>query len=345
MHRYIPVLALCLLASSLRTIAQIHAGTVVNETIRSTALSKTLTGLDPNRTIKVYLPPGYKDSNKTYPVVYYFHSLNWSAEKMFHDGQVARLLDRAIAHGITPEFIMVAADYSSPSLGSWYENSPVTGHWIDFTIQELIPFIEGRYRVRKNRESRAAVGDFVGGRGALYFAMTYPDLFSIVYAMHPVATGTGYRPMISNADWNQIMNAKATAELTGFSIPYVAFHQAFLPNQQRPPFYCDFMVDMVDGEPRQNNARAEKLRSAFLLDYALAGRADALRSLHIAFDWARYDPNYDHVHANQQFTLKLEELGIEHEAEEYRGDPWSQNFTDHGRFYSRTLPWLGRWLK
>jgi hypothetical protein len=64
----------------------------------------------------------------------------------------------------------------------------------------------------------------------------------------------------------------------------------------------------------------------------------------LGFDWARYDPNYDHVYANQQFTLKLDELGVEHEAEEYRGDPWSNNITDYGRFYTRVLPFLSRHL-
>jgi enterochelin esterase-like enzyme len=258
MHPPLPTLVLSLLSLSVQVLAQpstdvrLEVGTVVTETYRSAALSKTLTSLDPNRVIKIYLPPGYHESNKTYPVVYYFHSLNWSAEKMFHDGQVARLIDRAIATGVTPEFIMVVADYSSPSLGSWYENSPVTGNWIDFTVKELIPFIEGRYRIRRQRESRAVAGDFVGGRGALYFAMNYPDLFSIVYAMHPVATGTGYRPMISNADWKQILNAKSTAELTGFSIPYVAIHQAFLlfswiirlPTMRKP---CDHCTSLSTG--------------------------------------------------------------------------------------------------
>lgn len=327
------------------TRGQVRGGTVVTESIRSTALAKTMTGLNPVRSIKIYLPPGYHSSGKTFPVVYYFHSLNWSAEKMFQDGQVARLIDQSIARGVTKEFILVAADYSSPQLGSWFENSPVTGNWIDFTIRELIPFVEKKYRITQQRESRAVMGDFVGGRGALYFAINYPELFSVVYAMHPVATGTGYRPMISNPDWKQIFNAKTTAELTGFGIPYVAIHQAFLPNLSKPPFYCDFMVDMIDGNATLNAERSARLSANFLLDYALADHLEALRTLHIAFDWARYDPNYDHVHANQQFTLKLEQLGIEHEAEEYRGDPWSQNFTDHGRFSSRALPWVGRWLK
>jgi len=65
----------------------------------------------------------------------------------------------------------------------------------------------------------------------------------------------------------------------------------------------------------------------------------------VAFDWARYDPGYSHVHSVREFSIKLDELGIDHQAEEYRGDPWSKNFTDDGRFYHRLLPFFGQHLQ
>jgi S-formylglutathione hydrolase FrmB len=321
-------------------------GKVITEKLISSVLRNTKTGVDTNRIVKIYLPPGYETSGKSYPVVYYFHNLNWSAEKMFESGNVQNLLDRAFATHVVNKFILVAADYSTDQLGSWYENSAVTGRWLDFTVDELVPFVDSRFRTIKNRDSRGLVGDFVGGRGALVLSMLYPDLFSVMYAMHPVATGTGPIPMISKVDWKKIHEAKSFAELDGgFARPYVSIMQAFLPNPDRPPFYCDFMVEMDNGEPKLNAVNMAKLKDDFLLDQKLRERADNLRKMRgIGFDWARYDPNYDHVYANQQFTLKLDELGIEHEAEEYRGDPWSNNFTDHGRFYTRVLPFLSRHL-
>jgi hypothetical protein len=273
------------------------------------------------------------------------HSLNWSAEKMFESGDVQKLLERAFANGVVNEFILVSANYGSAQLACWYENSPVTGRWLDYTVDELVPFIDTRFRTIKNRNSRGLAGDFVGGRGALALSMLYPDIFSVTYAMHPVATSTGPVPMISKVDWKKIHEAKSFADLDGgFARPFVSIMQAFLPNPDRPPFYCDFMVEMENGEIKLNTANTTKLKDAFLLDQKLHEYAANLKRMHIGFDWARYDPNYDHVHANQQFTLKLDELGIEHEAEEYRGDPWSNNFTDYGRFYTRVLPFLSRYL-
>ncbi len=117
-------------------------GKVITEKLVSYVLRNTKTGVDPNRIVKIYLPPGYETSGKSYPVVYYFHNLNWSAEKMFESGNVQKLLDRAFANHVVNKFILVAADYSTAQLGSWYENSAVTGRWLDFTIEELVPFID-----------------------------------------------------------------------------------------------------------------------------------------------------------------------------------------------------------
>lgn len=64
----------------------------------------------------------------------------------------------------------------------------------------------------------------------------------------------------------------------------------------------------------------------------------------IAFDWARYDGNYDHIQSARVLSRELDDLGIEHEGEEYRGTPWNKVWTDDGRFYTRVLPFLGRHL-
>ncbi len=326
---------------------EIKHGTLVTEHIDSAKLRDTKTGLDPNRTIKIFLPPGYADSGKSYPVIYYCHSLNWSAEKMFEDGNLVKLLERGFSAGVIKEFIFVAADYSTPTLGSWFENSSTTGLWLDFTVGELVPFIDGHFRTLRGRDNRGVAGDFVGGYGALKFAMLYPDVFSVVYALHPVGTGTGVSPGYKRPDWKKIFQARSFNELdpNGFSRPFVAMAQAYLPNPSRPPFYCDFMVEMENGEPQANPENVRKWETSFLLDQLLMTHVENLRRMRgIGFDWARYDPNSDHVYAAQAFTRKLDEFGIEHEAEEYRGDPWSKNWTENGRFYARLLPFFAQHL-
>jgi Enterochelin esterase and related enzymes len=323
------------------------AGTLVTERIESVVLRENRTGLDPNRTVKVYLPPGYAQSEKRYAVVYFFHSINGSAEKVFEDGNMVRLLERGFTQGVVPEFIFVVADYSSPTMGSWFENSPTSGRWLDFTVEELVPFIDGKFRTIARRENRGVVGDFMGAYGALKFAMLYPELFSVAYGLHPVGTGTGLMPTQQMVNWPRLHAAKAFGELWGdhYAPGFVAMAQAYLPNAERPPFYCDFIVEMEEGEPVLKVENKRRLEERFHLDELLREHGDNMRRLRgLAFDWGRYDTTQGHVYSNQAFTRKLDQLGIEHVAEEYNGGAWDKNWTEDGRFATRVLPFLARCL-
>lgn len=323
-------------------------GTVVTEHITSEVLRDNRIGVNPKRSISIYLPPSYHESKKSYPVIYYFHSINWSNERMFAEGNAVQpVFDRAITKGVIGEFILVAANYSGPTMGSWYENSSTSGRWLDYTINEVLPYIDSHFRTIRHRDSRGLTGDFLGGYGALKFAMLYPDLFSVVYALHPVGTGTGLMPASTVVDWPRLHKAKTFAELWGdyYAPGFVAMAQAYLPNPNRLPFYCDFVVEMVNGEPKFNVDNTKKLHSRFLLDELLNEYGDNLRKMRgIAFDWGRYDNTQSHVYSNQAFTRKLDQLGIEHIGEEYNGGAYDKNWIEHGRVEDNMLPFLARHL-
>lgn len=323
-------------------------GTLVTEGITSEILRDNRIGIDPKRSISVYLPPGYHESTKSYPVIYYFHTINWNNERMFAEGNTVQpIFDRAITDGRIREFILVAANYSSPTMGSWYENSATSGRWIDYTISEVLPYIESHYRTIRHRDSRGLAGDFLGGYGALKFAMLYPDLFSVVYALHPVGTGMGLMPTKSMVDWPRLHKAQSFADLWGdhYAPGFVAMSQAYLPNPNRPPFYCDFIVEMADGKPIYKPENLKKLQAQFHLDELLSVYADNLRKMRgIAFDWGRYDQTQGHVYSNQAFTRKLDQLEIEHIAEEYNGGPYDKTWIEHGRVEDNMLPFFARHL-
>ena len=323
-------------------------GTVVEEPLVSQVLKDNRIGLKVDRPVKVLLPPGYARSGKRYPVVYFLHNAWWSPKQMFEDGRAQRLIERAFADGAVQEFIFVVADYTGPTTGSLYESSPVSGRWLDYTVEEVVPLIDRQYRTLARRESRAVVGDFFGGRGALKLAMSKADVFSVAYALHPVATGTGDIPWSSlEIDWPRMHAAKSYEELGGLGRTQIfwAIHQAFAPNVAKAPCFCDFYTRMEDGKPVYDGDRAMAMHRAFLLDETLVASAAALRSLRgLALDWGRFDTTQAHVISNRQFSRKLEDLGIEHEAEEYRGDPWNRTWTEDGRFARSVLPFLDRHL-
>jgi pimeloyl-ACP methyl ester carboxylesterase len=323
-------------------------GSLKTETLPSQILKDNLIGLDPNRKVKVYLPPGYVNSAKSFPVLYFLHNAFSNVEASFEDGRLLTLVERAFANKVVEEFILVAADYSSPTTGSMYENSSTSGRLLDFTVDELVPFVDSRYRTIALRDGRALLGHFFGGRGALKLAMTHAEVFSVAYAMHPVATGNGDLPWANlDIDWGKIKEAQTFEELAGLGRTqiFVAISQGFLPNPNRPPFYCDFFVDFENGQPKLNPEMVSKAKKEFHLEETLEESAANLRSMRgLAFDWGRFDQTQAHVISSRTLSRKLVDYGVEHEAEEYNGDPWSNIWTDDGRFYTRVLPFFGRHL-
>ena len=317
--------------------------------IDSVVLRDNRVGLETRRSVKVYLPPGYASGKQRYPVIYMLHGLNWSNERMFDaTSTIQATFDKAIATGVIKPFIAVAPDYRAQGPGTFFVNSSTAGRFEDFTVGEVVPFIDAHFRTLPRREARAIMGEHMGAFGAFLYAVHHADVWSTLYGLHPVGTGPGLVPMWSRPDWKRVKNAKTFADLDGdpYTPVFVAMAQAFLPNPDRPPFYCDFMVNIDDDPVTLNAANAQLLRSRFFLDRAVEENLAAVKTLRgIKFDWGRYDPNQDHVYANQAFTRKLEELGVEHEAEEYRGLPWDRYWVEEGRVMNEVLPFFAKRLE
>jgi len=343
-----PCLALLLALPVLAADAAPHS-VIETKYLESTVLQDNRIGLNPVRRIKVYLPPGYAQGQQRYPVIYLLHSLNWDNERMFAPGTAAQsTFDRAIANGVIRPFIVVAPDYTTPGIGSFFADSPVAGRFEEHTLREVVPYIDAHYRTLATAESRGITGDQLGAYGAMRYAFRHPDVFSVVYGMHPYGSGSGIVPMQSRPDWNRIHAAKGYADLAGdpYSPVFVAMAQVFLPNPDRPPFFCDFLVETnAAGQLEVDAAHVLLLESRFFLEeIAVQERANLPKLRGIKFDWGRYDPNPDHVFSNVVFSRKLDELGIEHFADEFRGLPWDKYWGEEGRFYDEVLPFFARHL-
>ena len=92
--------------------------TVVDEPFVSTVLRDNRIGLNPERAIKVFLPPSYAKSTRRYPVVYFLHNAWFGPKQMVEDGRAQRLIERGFADGVVKEFIFVVADYTWPTTAS-----------------------------------------------------------------------------------------------------------------------------------------------------------------------------------------------------------------------------------
>lgn len=301
-------------------------GTIIHRLIVSKALSENKIGLDPQRRISIYLPPGYDRSVRRYPVILYIPN----AKQDWDDAAVKRMMSGR-------EVILVSGDFSLPASLNFYGNNSVVGKWLDYVSAELLPLIDRDYRTIP--ASRAIVGHFLGGNAAFRLAMMHSDLFCCIYAMHPVGTDTGESAMLTIPDWAEIHRSRGYSELKApYSAPFVAMAQAHSPNSDAGPWFADFMVG-ADGRA-DRRAIARLLRSFHLSD-VLPEYAEQLSKLKaIRFDWGRDDVNRSHVYGARKFSLRLKDFGIAHQAEEYNGTGWEHALEPGSRFDRVVLPFL-----
>lgn len=146
--------------------------------------SKILKG---DRKFAVYLPPDYEHSERSYPVLYLLHGSGDDQTGWVQFGEVLNITDKAIRDGIATPMIIVMPDANTGRRG--YSND-ITGEWRyeDFFFQELMPFVEKKFRIKSEKRYRAVAGLSMGGFGSFMYALHRPDLFS---SACPLSAATG----------------------------------------------------------------------------------------------------------------------------------------------------------
>jgi len=146
--------------------------------------SKILKG---ERKYAVYLPPDYETSERSYPVLYLLHGSGDDQTGWIQFGEVLHIADKAIREGLATPMVIIMPDANTGRRG--YSND-ITGEWRyeDFFFQELMPFVEKKYRIKSEKRYRAIAGLSMGGFGSFLYALHRPDLFS---SACPLSAATG----------------------------------------------------------------------------------------------------------------------------------------------------------
>jgi S-formylglutathione hydrolase FrmB len=127
----------------------------------------------------VLLPSSYDSAPaKHYPVLYFLHGLGENEQTLFKTGGWNLIEDLRQQHKVG-DFLIVTPEAKA----SFYVNSADGKvRYSDFFLQEFIPYIEGKYRIQRERRARAITGISMGGYGALRYAFADPSMFSAVSA-------------------------------------------------------------------------------------------------------------------------------------------------------------------
>lgn len=346
MKIYIILLLLIPLLSFGQT--QPSKGKIVTERITSASL-KNSGGENATRRVTIYLPPNYEQTTNRYPVVYFLHGFTWSDSLQMAVDHFDELLDKAINTGKIRPVIVVMPDEYTLYRGSFYSNSTLTGNWADFTAKDLTEFIDRHFRTIPLKESRGLTGHSMGGFGAIKLGMLFPDVYSSVYAMSPGMLALTKEFGYSSVAYKRAAQIQSRQDLvTGYSEIdanlVVALGRTFSPNPNKPPFYADLPFAYEGGALTTNKSVLELWNDNMPLQMIDTYAANLKRLRAIKLDWARND-DFPHIPLTcKQFSQKLEDLGINHYAEEYIGTHSDKLWTDDGRALNDMLPFFNTYL-
>lgn len=139
------------------------------------------------RKYAVYLPPDYETSERSYPVLYLLHGAGDDQTGWVQFGEVLNIADKAINEGKATPMIIIMPDANTGTRG--YENNAAgTWRYEDFFFEELVPFVEKKYRIKAEKRYRAISGLSMGGYGSFTYAIHHPELFS---SACPLSAATG----------------------------------------------------------------------------------------------------------------------------------------------------------
>lgn len=156
--------------------AQINESPLVSlkgRVLEGIKMKSEMLGYDVNYAI--YLPPGYGETTRLYPVVYLLHGFTDDESAWIQYGEVHLSADQAIADREIPPMILVMPDAKV----TWYINEYMQKNpYEDMIFKEFIPYIENHYRIRKEKEFRAVAGLSMGGYGSLVWSLHHPEMFT-----------------------------------------------------------------------------------------------------------------------------------------------------------------------
>ena len=158
------------------------------------------------RPLMVYTPAGYNEGKQDYPVVYIQHGGGEDHRGWMEQGRTAQIMDNLIAAGKAVPMIVVSSNSNVRSrngrssegrqvrldgrvvtdegkanggFGGGYSWQGMQAFRSEM-IENIIPFVEKNYRVKKDRKSRAMCGLSMGGGQSFYIGLRDPEVFANV---------------------------------------------------------------------------------------------------------------------------------------------------------------------
>jgi enterochelin esterase-like enzyme len=181
--------------------------------------------LNSERTMYVWTPPDYNSAANVLPTLYLYHGYGDTAASWVIQGRAPQILDNLYADGKIRPMIVVIPDTETdaPDL---IPEAFIGARILEFftrnalaadreLVEDLIPYVEKHYDVRRDKAGRAIAGLSQGGYQALVSGMSHLDLFDYIASFSGVA--------ITEAPNAEVSRAFENAQTTNASLKMLSF--------------------------------------------------------------------------------------------------------------------------
>ena len=135
------------------------------------------------RPLMIYTPANYDAVKVPLPVVYIQHGGGEDHRGWMEQGRTAQIMDNLIAKGKAKPMVIVSSNSNVRSLnggfGSGYSWEGMQTFRKEL-LENIIPFVEKNYKVRKDHKGRAMCGLSMGGGQSFYIGLRDPEVFANV---------------------------------------------------------------------------------------------------------------------------------------------------------------------
>jgi predicted alpha/beta superfamily hydrolase len=150
-------------------------------------------GLNRQRTVRIYLPPGYESAPRRYPVLYMHDGQNLFDDATAYAGEwgVDETLN-ALATSRGLRLIVVGIDNGGADrireLNAW--DNPEYGkaqgsEYLAFIVEVLKPWVDQHYRTIPDKRHTGIMGSSMGGLISSYAISRYPEVFGVAGIFSP----------------------------------------------------------------------------------------------------------------------------------------------------------------
>ncbi|MEN8225924.1 MAG: T9SS type A sorting domain-containing protein, partial [Bacteroidota bacterium] len=271
--------------------------------------------LQEEKRMDIYLPGDYYvNLEQQYATIYYLHGAGGD-ENSGNQSAMHYYMQHAQDSTInSPPAIFVCMDGScEPYSGSCYMNSELYGPYEDYTIDDVIGFVESNFRAISDKNFRFVTGWSMGGFGSARLSCLYPEYFR---ASIPCIGFLSFSDTL-NSHWRRLCyeeQGSYSLSYTGYYTKlYVTTCGGLSPNMDLPPLYIEVPFDTngnwVDSVLTKHRESAASSMVKNLPDedelawFLIAGRYDEMASF----------PTY------QDFMDSLDYYGIKYDTSYFDG--------------------------